>query len=151
MVLIIGFLERKKINVITEKDKILRKENENTRSSIIYTAINLGLNIFVFLVDICAMILNYLIDKFDLLHKNNTHNINKYNINEKNNDNSSQNQFKSGAISDFPAGREININNGTPKENQPFDNQMNNNTPGQVYDLGVPPQREQGASSNTKL
>lgn len=29
MVLIIGFLERKKINVITEKDKILRKENEN--------------------------------------------------------------------------------------------------------------------------
>lgn len=29
MVLIIGFLERRKINVVTEKDKVLRKENEN--------------------------------------------------------------------------------------------------------------------------
>ncbi len=29
MVLIIGFLERRKINIVTEKDKVLRKENEN--------------------------------------------------------------------------------------------------------------------------
>ena len=131
-------------------NEVLRIENENTKTTIIYTAINLGLNIFVFLVDICAIIINYLIDKFDLFPKNNTDNIIKNDINEKNYDNSAQNQFKSGPISDF-SGREVNINNGTPKENQQFNNKINNNTPGQVNDLGVPPHLEQGVSSNTKF
>ena len=131
-------------------NEVLRIENENTKTTIIYTAINLGLNIFVFLVDICAIIINYLIDKFDLFPKNNTDNIIKNDINEKNYDNSAQNQFKSGPISDF-SGREVNINIGTPKEKQQFNNKINNNTPGQVNDLGVPPQLEQGVSSNTKF
>ena len=130
-------------------NEVLRKENENTKKSIIYTAINLGLNIFIFLFNVCAIILFFLMEKYNLFKTNHSDNTIRNDISEKNN-NSDQNKFKSGAISDFPV-REVIVNNETPKEAQPFSNQINNNNPNQIYDLGVPPTLEQGISSNTKI
>ena len=136
-------------------NEVSKKENENTKTSILYTSINLGLDVFIILFNVLAILIYYLIKKC----KERNISYNSYNwklkqdIPEKNlGFNSSQNKYNSDRISKEPE-MEVSVNNRTPIQegqiNKPNDNLAPN--PNQIYDLGVPPPIVQGSFSETKL
>ena len=127
-------------------NELLRKENENTKKSILYTTINLGLNIFTFLVNILTMVIVYLFEKYcSLLFSDN-----------KDNKSSSmmdkifkpkEKEFKSDNINETHD-REVVVNNRMPvQDNQYIDRQNQNH----ISNLGVPPPILGGETSNSKL
>ena len=129
-------------------NEVLRKENENTKKSIIYTAANLGIDIFVFLFNILLYPIAYLIDKCDDCY------ISSKNLNNKTNNNKINNSAKNINNSDGiheMLGREINVVNRRPIQENPINYGLNNNIPHPMDDLGVPPPIVQEAGSNTKI
>ena len=45
-------------------NELFKKENENTKKTILYTAINLGLDIFIIFLNFLPILINYLLNKF---------------------------------------------------------------------------------------
>ena len=140
-------------------NEILRKENLNTKTSIKFTAINLGFDIFYILFNICAFLMALVIEKIDALKKNN-HSIQDSRVNFNNKDNKAQKKFKvDGFIKE--SAREVIVNNETPNKANQYDKPINNNNINQKnennipnpypVDLGIPPSVEKGYSSNANL
>ena len=129
-------------------NEVLRKENENTKKSIIYTAANLGIDIFVFLFNILLYPIAYLIDKCDDCYIGSNFYNNKANYNE--NNNSAKNKNNSDGIPEKP-GREVIVDNRTPIQENPINYGFNNDIPHPIDDLDVPPPIVQEAGSNTKI
>ena len=142
-------------------NEVLRLENLNTKKSIKYTAINLGLDIFYILFHIFSVLLIFLIEKIkDWKH----YNFNKPKKPDFNNNininNLGQNKFNADKIDKEPV-REVIVNNEKPnianQFDKPVDNNINQNNANNVtnpyptLDLGVPPPIEQGYNSNANL
>ena len=124
-------------------NEISKKENENTKKSILYTTINLGLNIFTFLINILTMVIIYLIEKFGCFLFSNNNDNNRPSIMEKN-FNPGEKEFKSDNINETND-REVVVNNRMPVQDNQYINRQNHNA-----NLGVPPQIFGGESSNSK-
>ena len=142
-------------------NEVLRKENLNTKTSIKFTAINLGFDIFYILFNICAFLMAFVIEKIDALKKNNYSIQNSSANNNNNKDNKAQNKFKVDEFINKPI-REVIVNNETPNKINQYDKPINNNNINQknannipnsypVVDLGNPPSVEKGYSSNANL
>ena len=127
-------------------NELLRKENENTKKSILYTTINLGLNIFTFLVNILTMVIVYLFEKYcSLLFSDNKDNKSSSMIDK--NFKPKEKEFKSNNINETHD-REVVVNNRMPvQDNQYIDRQNQNH----ISNLGVPPPIFGGETSNSKL
>lgn len=136
-------------------NEVSKKENQNTKSSILYTSVNLWLDIFIILINVLVVLINCLINKcrerkifydsYNLKHKPD--------IKEKNfNFNSAQNKYKSDGISKEPE-MEVTVYNRTPIQegqiNKPTENAAQN--PIAIDDLVVPPPIVQEVFSETKL
>ena len=124
-------------------NELLRLENENTKSSILYTSISLGIDIFVLSVNIIALFIAYLWQKYesyklgiDLMK--NPSDLNKIEI-----DNTiSKKQIK-----------EVIVNNGTPpkiEHSKSSVNYNNNNVPHLIHDFEVIPPNVTGSVSSNK-
>ena len=124
-------------------NEVLKKENENTKKSILYTTINLGLNIFTFLINILTMVIIYLIEKFGCFLFSNNNDNNRPSIMEKN-FNPGEKEFKSDNINETND-REVVVNNRMPVQDNQYINRQNHNA-----NLGVPPQIFVGETSNSK-
>ena len=127
-------------------NELLRKENENTKKSILYTTINLGLNIFTFLVNILTMVIVYLFEKYcSLLFSDNKDNKSSSMMDK--NFKPKEKEFKSNNINETHD-REVVVNNRMPvQDNQYIDRQNQNH----ISNLGVPPPILGGETSNSKL
>ena len=124
-------------------NEISKKENENTKKSILYTTINLGLNIFTFLINILTMVIIYLIEKFGCFLFSNNNDNNRPSIMEKN-FNPGEKEFKSDNINETND-REVVVNNRMPVQDNQYINRQNHNA-----NLGVPAQIFGGETSNSK-
>ena len=140
-------------------NEVLRLENLNTKKSILYTGVNLGLDIFYILFNVFAHLVVLIKKKIEF---NSSFNRNK----DKETNNSSYNKNKNDFIvSDLykePV-REVIVNNGTPNQfdkpvvnnnsNNNINNNFNNNNNFDApnNDLGVPPAIDPGFSSNAKF
>ena len=123
-------------------NEVLKKENDNTKKSVIYTSINLGLNIFTFFINIFTMMIIYLMEKFNCFYFAYNRNNIRTSIKEKD-FNPSEKAFNN--INEVPA-REVVVNNRTPIQ----ENQYNNNE-NHIENLDVPPPVLEGANSETKI
>ena len=136
-------------------NEVSKKENQNTKASILYTSVNLGLDIFIILINVLVVLINCLINKYrERKIFYDSYNVKlKSDIKEKNlNFNSAQNKYKSGGICKEPE-MEVTVDNRTPIQegqiNKPTDNAAPN--PTGMNDLVIPPPIVQGAFSETKL
>ena len=136
-------------------NEVLKKENQNTKTSILYTSVNLGLDIFIILINVLVVLINCLINKYrERKIFYDSHNLKlKPDTKEKNlNFNSAQNKYKSDGISK-ESEMEVTVDNRTPIQegqiNKPTDNAAPN--PTCIDDLVVPPPIIQGALPETKL
>ena len=141
---------------------MLRLENLNTKKSILYTGVNLALDIFYILFNVFAHLVALIKKKMEDYEFKSSFNRNK----DKETNNSSYNKNKNDFIvSDLykePV-REVIVNNGTPNQfdkpvvndnsnnniNNNFNNNNNFDTPNN--DLGVPPAIDPGFASNAKF
>ena len=124
-------------------NELLRKENENTKKSILYTTINLGLNIFTFLVNILTMVIVYLFEKYcSLLFSDNKDNKSSSMMDK--NFNPGEKDFKADNINETHD-REVVVNNRMPIQDNQYTNRQNH-----IVNLGVPPQIFGGETSNSK-
>ena len=148
-------------------NEVLRKENLNTKKSIKFTAINLGIDIFYILFNIFWVLIVIVIEKIDDLKYQNYF-IKNLGVNYNNKNNSSKNKYNVDEIDKKPV-REVIINNGIPITANQYNNQIDNNNiindnnninqniennypnSNPALDLGVPPPVEQGYSSNTNI
>ena len=126
-------------------NEVLRKENENTRKSIKYTAVNLGIDIFALLFNIILFIIFFITNKSqDGIPR-------PYNIGGK----PSFDEIKGAPINNYnPNGfpkkpvREVIVNNALPFPENQSSYQMNDNTPDPITNLDVPPAVNQGIGTN---
>ena len=125
-------------------NEILKKENENAKKFILLTAINLGLNIFTFLINILIMLIIYLLEKY--CFSNVSDNGNKIGppIIEKD-FKPGEKDFNLNNTNEVPV-REVVVNNGTPiQENQSYNNQKHNEN------LDIPPSNIEEINSGTRI
>ena len=145
-------------------NEVSRLENLNTKKSILYTGVNLGLDIFYVLFNVFAhlviLIKNKLEDcefEFNVFSRNKDKETNNSDYNNNNKNNFNANDHYKEPI------REVIINNGTPNQydNKPLDNDNfnnhinkninNNNFDTPINDLGVPPAIVPGFASDANL
>ena len=124
-------------------NEVLKKENENTKKSILYTTINLGLNIFTFLINILTMVIIYLIEKFSCFLFSDNKDNNRPSMMDKN-FNPGEKDFKADNINETHD-REVVVNNRMPVQDNQYTNRQNH-----IVNLGVPPQIFGGETSNSK-
>ncbi len=112
-------------------NEVLRKENENTKKSIIYTGYNLGIDVFVFLTNALFPLILYIIDVCEgcLICKFDT----SYSLNENENNHSTKNKNNSNNIPEEPK-REVIVVNRKPKQEHQINNEINNNVDTRTYD-----------------
>ena len=146
-------------------NEVLRLENENTKKSITYTSVNLGLDVFYILFNSFTLLFfktkKEIADCFSNL---------KYPNQKKKEDKTSNISYtnKPNEINKEPQ-REVIVNNATPEvNNNPLENNNNinininynnnnfnnnnyNKNPYSDFDLGVPPSLEQGYNSNANI
>ena len=143
-------------------NEVSRLENLNTKKSILYTGVNLGLDIFYILFNVFAhlviLIKNKLEDcefEFNLFSRNKDKETNNSDYNNNKNDFNANDHYKKPI-------REVIVNNGTqnqydkPLDNDNFNNHINkninnNNFDTPINDLGVPPAIAPGFTSDAKL
>ena len=124
-------------------NEVLKKENENTKKSILYTTINLGLNIFTFLINILTMVIIYLIEKYGCFLFSDNKDNNRPSMMDKN-FNPGEKDFKADNINETHD-REVVVNNRMPIQDNQYTNRQNH-----IVNLGVPPQIFGGETSNSK-
>ena len=131
-------------------NEVLRKENENTKKSIVYTAANLGLDLFLIFINILSILILKIIKIcqdakpcscicFKRRFRNqNNYAQNKYNYSEK--------------YGNYPA-REVVVDNKPPVIDEKYNKPQADNIPAQnpVADLGVPPNVFPPPNSDAKL
>ena len=130
-------------------NEVLRKENENTKKSIIYTGYNLGIDVFVFLTNALFPLILYIIDVCEgcLICKFDT----SYSLNENENNHSTKNKNNSNNIPEEPK-REVIVVNRKPKQENQINNEINNNVDTRTYDYyNIAPPAVQGTDSNSKV
>ena len=112
-------------------NEVLRKENENTKKSIIYTGYNLGIDVFVFLTNALFPLILYIIDVCEgcLICKFDT----SYSLNENENNHSTKNKNNSNNIPEEPQ-REVIVVNRKPKQENQINNEIKNNVDTRTYD-----------------
>ena len=144
-------------------NEVSRLENLNTKKSILYTGVNLGLDIFYILFNVFAHLVILIKKKIEDCGFN-LFNRNKDKETETNNSNYNKNNFIVNDLYKEPK-REVIVNNGTPNQfykpavnnnNNNFNNNLNNNINDnnsdiRLNDLGVPPVIGPGFASDSKL
>ena len=140
-------------------NEVLRLENLNTKKSILYTWVNLALDIFYIFFNVFAHLVALIKEKlenceFNLFNRNKEKVINNPNYNSKKNNIIISDLYKEPI-------REVIVNNGTPNQfdkpvdnnniNNKINNNINNNSDTPINDLGVPPVIAPGFTSDSKL
>ena len=142
-------------------NEVLRLENLNTKKSILYTGVNLGLDIFYILFNVLAHLVILIKEQwedceFNLFNRNKDKETNNSNYNN------NKNNFNVNDLYKEPI-REVIVNNGIPNQfDKPvinnnynnfnnLNNNINNNPDTPINDLGVPPVIAPGFSSDAKL
>ena len=133
-------------------NEVSKKENENTKISILYTSYNLGLDLFFILINALVILINFLVKKCKNRNISYDQRL-KPDIKKKDfNLNSAQDKCNIDGISK-DCEKEVTVDNRTPKQegqiNKPIDSEAPNPNP--INDLGVSPPIDKGASSEAKL
>ena len=123
-------------------NELLKLENENTKSSILYTSISLGIDIFVISVNIIALFIAYLLQKYESY---------KLAIDLMKNP-SDLNIFEIDNTTSKKPIKEVIVNNGTPPkiEHSKSSVNYNNNVPHLIHDFEVIPPNVPGSVSSNK-
>ena len=129
-------------------NEVSRKENENTKISIKYTAVNLVMDLFILLFNILLFLAPLIIDKCKKCLPCFSKSSGKPSINETKA--TSKNNYNSNDIPEKPV-REVIVNNRLPFPESQMNHPINNNTPDPITNLDVPPTINQGYGSNTKF
>ena len=129
-------------------NEVSRKENENTKISIKYTAVNLVMDLFILIFNILLFLAPLIIDKCKQCLPCFSKSSGKPSINETKA--TSKKNCNSNDIPENHVREVIVINRFTFPERQMY-HTINNNTPDPITNLDVPPTVNQGYSSNTKF
>ena len=129
-------------------NEVLRKENENTKKSIVYTAANLGIDIFVILFNILIFLRIFFIDKCEDCCNSSYY----INYNQKNNKykKSAKKEYNKDDSNRKPISEDITDNRRSIQEN-PINNEFNNKRLHPIEVLEVLPPIVQGVNSKAKF
>ena len=142
-------------------NELFKHENDDVKENILYTSINLGLDIFFILLNGLSMLICFLIDKIKDKQKASSKKKEKIN-NDNNKNNYAKNNINADGINKDPI-KEVIVNNGnlaiSNQFNKPNDNNnkinnnvFNNPNTHPVLQTGVaPPPIEQGNTSNVNI
>ena len=145
-------------------NEVLKNENINTKKSILYLAINLGLDILFILISISPFIIDKIKDKCKKEERNYNYPpqpqifVKNINNNANNNYNTPVKPGLNNNINNINQPiREVVVDNKIQTQGEVYNKPVNpvnyttSPNPNPVHNLGVPPTVEQGATSNTKF
>ena len=131
-------------------NEVLRKENEKTKKSIIYTAVNLGLDLFFIFFNVLVILIYAIVKKCE---ETEICSCDCFKKKVRNEINYTQNKYNYQANYGNNPIREVIINNKPSIKEKSIDKPVANNVaaPNPITDLGVPPNVFQGSNSKGNL